>query len=115
MEELKHMSEDAYDYVAKIDPCTWCRAYFHTYSKCDMLFNNPCESWNAYIVKLRDKPILTMLEGIRKKLMRRYQVKREGIKAMKGKFGPGYWRRLRLRGMRQLIVLQHLLGMDCLR
>ncbi len=88
MEELKHMSEDAYDYVAKIDPRTWCRAYFDTYSKCDMLVNNPCESWNAYIVKLRDKPILTMLEGIRKKLMRRYQVKREGIKAMKGKFGP---------------------------
>lgn len=29
-----------------------------------------------------------MLEGIRKKLMRMYQVKQEGIKAMKGKFGP---------------------------
>jgi hypothetical protein len=88
MEELKQMNQKAYDYLAKVDPRTWCRAYFHTYSKCDLLVNNLCESWNAYILKFRDKPILHMFEGIRKKLMRRYQVKKEGIKAMKGKFGP---------------------------
>jgi len=33
IEELKGISQDAYDYLAKIDPSTWSRAWFNTFSQ----------------------------------------------------------------------------------
>jgi hypothetical protein len=72
MEELKKLSEAAYNYLVKIDPSEWSRAYFNEYSRCDLLVNNICECFNSYILKACDKPILTILEMIRKKLLRRY-------------------------------------------
>jgi hypothetical protein len=50
--------------------------------------NNLCECFNSYIIKAWDKPILTMLEMIRKKLMRRYQKKRQGIREYVGEWYP---------------------------
>jgi hypothetical protein len=50
--------------------------------------NNICECFNSYILKACDKPILTLLEMIKKKLMRRYQAKREGIEKLTGKLCP---------------------------
>ncbi|XP_059454848.1 uncharacterized protein LOC132185016 [Corylus avellana] len=88
MEELKKMNKDAYEYLSNVDPSGWSRAWFSDYSKCDLLVNNICECFNSYILKARDKPILTMLEMIRKKLMRRYQAKREGIEKLTGKLCP---------------------------
>jgi hypothetical protein len=82
MEELKGISKDAYDYLAKIDPTLWSRAWFSTFPKCDLLVNNISECFNSYILKARDQPIISMLEMIRKKLMKRYQTKRDGIRTM---------------------------------
>ncbi len=42
IEELKGISQDAYEYLAKIDPSTWLRAWFNTFSKCDLIVNNLC-------------------------------------------------------------------------
>jgi hypothetical protein len=72
MTELKKLSPTAHDCVEKIDPHIWARAFFDTALKCDLIMNNLCECFNSYIIKARDKPIITMLEMIRKKLMRRY-------------------------------------------
>jgi hypothetical protein len=80
MEALKKLSPAAHAYLEKIDPCTWARAFFNTTPKCDLIMNNLCECFNSYIIHARDKPIITMLEMIRKKLMRRYQKKRQGIR-----------------------------------
>ncbi|XP_062155259.1 uncharacterized protein LOC133863331 [Alnus glutinosa] len=88
MEEIKKVNPDAFDYLDKIDPSGWSRAWFSDHSKCDLLVNNTCECFNSYILKARDKPILTMLEMIRKQLMRRYQLKRDGIAKLKGKLCP---------------------------
>ncbi|XP_059438654.1 uncharacterized protein LOC132171372 [Corylus avellana] len=88
MEELKKMNEAAYEYLSQIDPSTWSRAWFSDYPKCDLLVNNICECVNSNILKARDKPILTMFEMIRKKLMRRYQAKREGIEKLTEKLIP---------------------------
>ena len=88
MEELKGISKDAYDYLAKIDPTSWSRAWFSTFPKCDLLVNNISECFNSYILKVRDQPIITMLESIRKKLMKRYQSKRDGIRTMTGRICP---------------------------
>jgi hypothetical protein len=88
MEELKKMDEKAYEFLSEVDPSTWSRAWFSDYPKSDLLVNNICECWNSYILKACDKPILTMFEMIRKKLMRRYQAKREGIEKLTGRLCP---------------------------
>ncbi|KAM3235013.1 hypothetical protein P3L10_015049 [Capsicum annuum] len=52
------------------------RALFKTNTRCDMLLNNLCKSFNKYILDVRDKPIITMLEMIKNKLMKRLHKKR---------------------------------------
>jgi hypothetical protein len=88
MEQLKAINEDAYNWLDKVDPSGWSRAWFNSYSKCDLLVNNISECFNSYILKSCDKPILTMLEMIRKQLMRRYQLKRSGAETLHGKLCP---------------------------
>ena len=51
----------------------------HSRALTDCLVNNLNESFNAMILKSRDKPILAMLEWIRVRLMTRFYTKREGI------------------------------------
>jgi hypothetical protein len=88
MDELKGLNPKAHEYLEKVDPRTWCRGWFNTSTKCDLLHNNLVECFNSWILKFRDKTILTMLEGIRGNLMRRYQRKRDAIRAMEGNMGP---------------------------
>jgi hypothetical protein len=73
MNELNLISNDAYNYLMKIDQNLWSRAWFNTFPKYDLLVNNLFECFKAYILKARDLPIISMLEMIRKKLMKRYQ------------------------------------------
>jgi len=85
MEEIKKLNPAAFEYLEKIDPSGWSRSWFNDYPKCDFLVNNISECFNSYIIKAREKLILTMLEMITKQLQRRYQLKRYGIKTLKGK------------------------------
>ncbi|KAG8371286.1 hypothetical protein BUALT_Bualt13G0071700 [Buddleja alternifolia] len=57
----------------------WCMDYFRTSCKSDILVNNLCQSFNNYILKARDKPIISMIEWIRTRLMSRIQMKKEGM------------------------------------
>ena len=52
------------------------------------MVNNPSESFNSMIVKARDKPILSMLEWIRVRLMSRLYIKKIGIEKYGGKLCP---------------------------
>jgi hypothetical protein len=88
MDGLKNISEYAYNYLMEIDRSTWSRAWFNTSPKCDLLVNNLCECFNSYILNARDLPIISMLEMIRTKLMKRYQAKRNGIRAMTTRLCP---------------------------
>ena len=82
MEEMKKVNEPTYNYLAKIDPSSWCRGWFNTSSKSDLVHNNCAECFNSWILDYRQMTILSMLEGIRNKLMRRYVRKRGLIAAM---------------------------------
>jgi hypothetical protein len=42
MEELKKLSRNVYEYMSKIDPSRWSRAWFNEYPRCDLLVNNIC-------------------------------------------------------------------------
>jgi hypothetical protein len=110
MQELKRMSLAAFEYLDKIDPSGWSRVWFHGYLKCDLLVNNICECFNAYILKARDKPILTMLEMIRIKLMRRYQAKRDGISKLTSKLCLKVAKKLESIGLDAMDCVPHFAG-----
>ncbi|XP_070032822.1 uncharacterized protein [Nicotiana tomentosiformis] len=57
--------------LLKYDKEYWCRAYFREDSKCDVIENNMCETFNSWIVGPRNKSVITMLEEIRHKIMNR--------------------------------------------
>lgn len=79
---LKALSVDVYQWLSEVDPTPWTMFHFSSHSRSDLLVNNLSRCFNVYIMDARDKPIITMLEIIRRKLMRTYQVKRDGIKKM---------------------------------
>ncbi|GMY34069.1 MuDR family transposase [Fagus crenata] len=72
MAELKKLSPLAYDYLSKIPVATWSKSKFTTNPRSDLIVNNLSECFNSYILDSRDKSILTMLDTIRRKLMRRF-------------------------------------------
>ncbi|KAL0440219.1 UNVERIFIED_CONTAM: hypothetical protein Slati_2504900 [Sesamum latifolium] len=86
--ELRDRDKEAFKWLAKRPAAQWSRAYFRTHSKCDILLNNLCESFNATLVAARSKPIVDMLETIRMMLMKRIYVKRDQMKKHKGILCP---------------------------
>ncbi|KAL4366263.1 hypothetical protein GQ457_05G026550 [Hibiscus cannabinus] len=84
MDQLKSLSDAAYIWIEGENPAQWSRSHFSTRSKCDMLLNNHCESFNKSILEAIDKPILTLMETIRGKIMTRIVSKREAVEKYKG-------------------------------
>ncbi|XP_059657229.1 uncharacterized protein LOC132303818 [Cornus florida] len=76
MQKIKDINGDAYDWLVKVPFYLWARAHFPTTSKCDLVINNMCESWNSVILKAREKPVITILEWIQKHLLRRFKKKK---------------------------------------
>ncbi|KAK8677587.1 hypothetical protein V6N13_143116 [Hibiscus sabdariffa] len=54
----------------------WAKAYFSATSTCDVVDNNMAEAFNAWILDVRCKPIISLLEDIRVMVMSRLHVKR---------------------------------------
>ncbi|KAK8595240.1 hypothetical protein V6N13_123120 [Hibiscus sabdariffa] len=79
--EMNALSTKAHDWLVQKNPRNWSKSHFSCNSKCDMLLNNLCESFNKFILEARDKPIITLLEIIRTKIMQRIAKKKvEGNK-----------------------------------
>ena len=85
MDPDKH---EAYNWLNKINPSLWTRSHFSTNSKCDIVVNNLCESFNRSILEARDKLIITMIEWIRRHLINRIQVKKQGMERYEGHICP---------------------------
>ncbi|CAO2205816.1 unnamed protein product [Urochloa humidicola] len=79
MDKMKTLNLKAYQWLEKMDPRTWVRAFFSTYSKCDILLNNSCEVFNSYILEAREMPILTMLQQVKTQLMTRHYNKEKEV------------------------------------
>nr|GEW06865.1 hypothetical protein [Tanacetum cinerariifolium] len=69
--ELNTMNLKAHEWLNKIPIEHWARSYFSGRPKSDLLLNNICEVFNGKIVEGRDKPVMTLLEYIRKYCMKR--------------------------------------------
>ncbi|KAG8376915.1 hypothetical protein BUALT_Bualt09G0113800 [Buddleja alternifolia] len=77
MQQLTDLDPAAIEWFKDKSPLQWSKSHFSEYSKCDMLLNNVCESFNGTILQARDKPIITMLEWIRQYLTKRLQKNRD--------------------------------------
>ncbi|XP_024184621.1 uncharacterized protein LOC112189508 isoform X2 [Rosa chinensis] len=76
---MNQMEPGAYNYLTKPErPAKhWSRSHFNTVLKCDILLNNLSESFNAFILPARVKPVISMFEEIRIKLMKRIHIRRD--------------------------------------
>ncbi|PKA57480.1 hypothetical protein AXF42_Ash013668 [Apostasia shenzhenica] len=81
MNFLKANNKDTYDWL--MHPSRpkhrWARHTFDTSIKVDMVTNNLAECFNSWISDERDKPILTLLEAVRLKLMLRFSKMRQVV------------------------------------
>ncbi|KAH0633887.1 hypothetical protein KY284_036678 [Solanum tuberosum] len=81
---MKEVSGEAgQDLIDKYPPKTWCRAYLDTVCKNQAVDNNFTESFNAWILEARYKPIIGMLEDTRVKTMERLAAKEVDVRKWK--------------------------------
>ena len=71
MEKIKEINIEVWKYLTKIPLTTWARHSFSSAIKCDYVTNNFIESFNAWVGDLRGLPILTLLEGLMRKFMKK--------------------------------------------
>ena len=107
MEEIKRLTPEGFRDMLNLHPRYWCRAYFNTQVKCDIIDNNLIECFNGKIVEFREKNIYTMLEGIRKMVMNRLRDNRAMCEKWACEFGP------RIRKNYMIIVLKVLVVACC--
>ncbi|XP_050209237.2 uncharacterized protein LOC126659951 [Mercurialis annua] len=88
MKELKKLTPKGFEAILRTHPRHWCRAYFNTEVKCDIVDNNLIESFNGQIVDARSKNVLSMLEDIRKLVMNRLRKNRDTCDKWICDFGP---------------------------
>ncbi|KAI8566916.1 hypothetical protein RHMOL_Rhmol02G0079600 [Rhododendron molle] len=88
MQQIKAINKEAFEWLMKVPANLWSRSMFSTRPKSDMLANNISESFNQYIKGARDKPIITMMEMIRRQLMSRLEEKRSWITTCNGVICP---------------------------
>ncbi|XP_062080936.1 uncharacterized protein LOC133785738 [Humulus lupulus] len=82
MQEVKDVLDGAYNWLAGKNPKKWSKSHISEYPKCDILVNNLCESFIATILDARDKPIITLLEKIRIRLMFQFYNKKAELEKM---------------------------------
>ncbi|KAL3515896.1 hypothetical protein ACH5RR_022798 [Cinchona calisaya] len=79
MQDIAEIDLDATKWLDKKSPNEWTRSHFKTLPKCDMLLNNIYQSFNN---KILDKDfIVSMMEFLRKYIMKRMQENRDRANA----------------------------------
>lgn len=112
MDAMEKQSEDARKWFEDKPPEQWSRSHFRTISKCDILLNNLCESWNASILNHRDKPILTMIEEIRMDFMTRMANRRVACRRWTDMVGPRIAKIIEKIGKRTHEYITHVWGVS---
>ncbi|XP_024191833.2 uncharacterized protein LOC112195847 [Rosa chinensis] len=113
MEAMEKQSDGARKWFEDKPPEQWSRSHFRTTSKCDILLNNLCESWNASLVRHRDKPILTVMEGMRMDSMTRMANRRVASTRWTNMVGPRIAKIIEKIGKRTHEYRAHMSGDFC--
>ncbi|KAF6156231.1 hypothetical protein GIB67_030234 [Kingdonia uniflora] len=69
---LAKLGEDhlsARHWLERKPPKTWCRSHFDSTAKCEHITNNFCESFNYWILRVRDKPLHKSLQKLNMMMM----------------------------------------------
>lgn len=85
MDSLKAFDVEAWKRVKAIPKEHISMHAFRTASKTDLVINNLSEVFNKYILDCRDKPIKTMTELLRTRLMTRFYFKFKVERLLGGK------------------------------
>lgn len=88
MQKIKDFDENAYHYLMRVDPSQQSRHAFSIRVTSDLLLNNVVETFNSFTLEARDKHVITMLETIRRLLMKKFYQKREYIAMVNGNICP---------------------------
>ncbi|XP_050207615.1 uncharacterized protein LOC126657037 [Mercurialis annua] len=75
-------------HVLEYDVETFCKVYFKTSTKCDVIDNNLAETFNGRILDARSLPIISMLEAIRVQVMTRLHLKRDACETWINDIAP---------------------------
>ncbi|KAH9783369.1 SWIM-type domain-containing protein [Citrus sinensis] len=81
MEKIKSADAGAYETLRKVHPRFWSRHAFDKTSKSDHCTNNMTESFNAWLGEQRKLPLLTLLNFIKKKMMKRMITRKKKAEA----------------------------------
>ncbi|ERN17905.1 hypothetical protein AMTR_s00047p00228080 [Amborella trichopoda] len=74
MFDIQRTDPKAYEWITNILPKSWADAYFPE-ARYNHLTSNIAESFNAWILSAREKPIITMYEELRVQLMTKFEEK----------------------------------------
>ncbi|XP_010516924.1 PREDICTED: uncharacterized protein LOC104792471 [Camelina sativa] len=89
LQRLRDYDEDVYNDVMKSNPRSWCRAFYKIDGECcEDVENNTIESFNNSIGKAREKPVLPMLETIRRLAMTQISLRKTKASNHPSKFTP---------------------------
>ena len=94
MAELKNESEAAWEWLSKIPKHTWARHAMDMNCKTDLVVNNLSEVFNKWVLDVRAKPIRTMVDGIRTKLMVKFNANRTKTETVRWEICPTYAEKL---------------------
>ena len=90
MNALKRECKAAWTWLHKIHVHTWSRHAMDFSCKTDLVVNNISEVFNKMILDVRGKPIVTMIEGIRTKLMGKFNKNRTKTETANWEICPTY-------------------------
>ncbi|KAK4419818.1 hypothetical protein Salat_2394700 [Sesamum alatum] len=91
MEEIKVTDVAAYKWLTETcnePPSSWSRHGFDVAVKVDHVTNNMTESFNAFLGKMRQRPVIQLLEWYRTKVMKMFFSRYEKAKTWQTKLPP---------------------------
>lgn len=89
---LADKKQKAVEDILKVPPKKWCRAFFNTDSRIDLVDNNMCEAFNGTLLEARKKSIISLFEHIKRDMMVRIVRKRQECSKWRGNIGPNIWK-----------------------
>ncbi|GJZ96899.1 hypothetical protein Tco_0669233 [Tanacetum coccineum] len=96
MDKIKRANPNAYQYLLNKDLKTWSRAYFHIGINCEAMKNRFSECFNVVLLRVRNKPLITMLEAMRVIVMERMNTMRRMLDKWTDDICPNIQKRLEL-------------------
>ncbi|XP_027150426.1 uncharacterized protein LOC113750673 [Coffea eugenioides] len=81
-------------WLKKLPYHPWSRAYYEITAKTDISINKLNKSFNNYILKASDEPIVTLLKFFKRKLMQWLTLKTQGMEKYGGKLCPNIVKKL---------------------